>query len=130
MSGAEWRGPERATQALADLELSYTPATRLAEMIGRKEISPTAVVRNSLDRIEEVNPSLNCFCFTYPQEALERARAAEAAVMAGEDLWPPTGPASIHPAIQLPSSQRASCHPVCQQLDPELLQDSRITPKT
>ncbi len=88
MSGAEWRGPERATQALADLELSYTPATRLAEMIGRKEISPTAVVRNSLDRIEEVNPSLNCFCFTYPQEALERARAAEAAVMAGEDLGP------------------------------------------
>jgi Asp-tRNA(Asn)/Glu-tRNA(Gln) amidotransferase A subunit family amidase len=41
-----------------------------------------------LARIEEVNPSLNCFCFVYPDEALERARTAERAIAAGE----PEGP--------------------------------------
>jgi Asp-tRNA(Asn)/Glu-tRNA(Gln) amidotransferase A subunit family amidase len=73
---------------MIDLDLSYTPATRLAAMIRAKEVSPTTVVRNSLARIEDVNQRLNCFCFTYPEEALDRARAAEAAVMRGDDLGP------------------------------------------
>jgi Asp-tRNA(Asn)/Glu-tRNA(Gln) amidotransferase A subunit family amidase len=73
---------------MTDLELCYTPATELARRIRTKQISPVEVVRNSLARIEGVNPKLNCFCFIYPEEALQKARAAEAAVMAGQPLGP------------------------------------------
>jgi Asp-tRNA(Asn)/Glu-tRNA(Gln) amidotransferase A subunit family amidase len=46
------------------------------------------VVRATLARIEEVNPRLNCFCFVYPDEAIEQARAAERAVSRGGDVGP------------------------------------------
>ena len=73
---------------MVDLELAYTPATELARRIARRDISPAEAVANSLARIEQVNPRLNCFCFVYPDEALEKARAAEHAVMAGDKLGP------------------------------------------
>jgi Asp-tRNA(Asn)/Glu-tRNA(Gln) amidotransferase A subunit family amidase len=73
---------------MADLDLCYTPATELARRIRAKEISPLEIVQNSLARIDEVNPKLNCFCFVYPEEALQKARAAEAAVTAGKPLGP------------------------------------------
>ena len=71
---------------MSDLDLAYTPATELARRIRAGELSPVEVVENSLARIDEVNPSLNCFCFTYPEEALEKARAAEQAVADGKPL--------------------------------------------
>jgi Asp-tRNA(Asn)/Glu-tRNA(Gln) amidotransferase A subunit family amidase len=74
--------------SMPDLELCYTPAGELARLIRVRELSPVEVVANSLDRIEQVNPVLNCFCFTYPEEALELAREAERAVAAGEPLGP------------------------------------------
>src|SRR5215813_11261834 len=73
---------------MADLELCYTPATELARRMRAKEISPVEAVGNSLARIDEINPKLNCFCFVYPEEALKKARAAEAAVTAGKPLGP------------------------------------------
>jgi len=73
---------------MANLELAYTPAATLVRMITRKQVSPLEVVKNCLARIEEVNGTLNCFCFTYPEEALEKARRAEAAVMGAEVLGP------------------------------------------
>ena len=73
---------------MADLDLCYTSASELVQRIRAKELSPVEVVRNSLERIEEVNPKLNCFCFTYPEEALGKARAAEQAVMSGNELGP------------------------------------------
>ena len=73
---------------MANHELCYTPAVTLARRIASREISPVEVVANSLERIEEVNPKLNCFCFTYPEEALEKANAAERAVMEGAPLGP------------------------------------------
>jgi len=73
---------------MVDLELCYTPTTELARRIRAKEISPVDVVKNSLARIEEVNPKLNCFCFVYPEEALAKAKEAEATVMAGKTLGP------------------------------------------
>jgi Asp-tRNA(Asn)/Glu-tRNA(Gln) amidotransferase A subunit family amidase len=71
---------------MSDIELAYMPATELARLIREKRLSPVDVVRNALERIEEVNPTLNCFCFVYADEALAQARRAEAAVMAGEAL--------------------------------------------
>lgn len=68
---------------MADLDLCYTPATELARRYRINDISPVEVIQNSLDRIDEVNKSLNCFCFTYPEEALSKAKAAEQAFAAG-----------------------------------------------
>lgn len=73
---------------MSDLDLCYTPATELAARVRAKDVSPVELVKNSLARIEEVNPTLNCFCFTFPNEALDKAMAAEAAVLAGESLGP------------------------------------------
>lgn len=72
----------------ADLDLLYSPATELAARIRAKALSPVELVENTLTRIEEVNPTLNAFCFTYPDEARTAAQHAEAAVLAGEPLGP------------------------------------------
>jgi Asp-tRNA(Asn)/Glu-tRNA(Gln) amidotransferase A subunit family amidase len=72
----------------ADLDLLYSPATELAARIRAKTLSPVELVENALARIEQVNPALNAFCFTYPDEARTAAQRAEAAVMTGEPLGP------------------------------------------
>jgi Asp-tRNA(Asn)/Glu-tRNA(Gln) amidotransferase A subunit family amidase len=71
---------------MVDIDLAYIPAATLVQMIKKRKISPVEVVRNSLERIEEVNSILNCFCFTYPEEAMEKARDAESAVAKGQTL--------------------------------------------
>jgi len=74
--------------ARVDPDLCYTPATELARLVAARKLSPVELMRNTLARIEAVNPVLNCFCFVYPEEALEKAKAAEAAVMRGQTLGP------------------------------------------
>ncbi len=73
---------------MADMELCRLSAVAVATAVRRKELSPVGIVKNALDRIEAVNPRLNCFCFVYPDEALAAARRAEAAVMRGDALGP------------------------------------------
>jgi len=68
-------------------EIFFSDATRLAELIRRRDISPVEVMQAHLDRIEETNPQVNAIV-TVAAGALEAARAAEAAVMAGEPLGP------------------------------------------
>lgn len=66
-------------------DLTFSDATTLAELIRNRAVSPVDVVRAHLDRIEAVNPKLNAIV-TVADGALEAAKAAEAAVMAGGDL--------------------------------------------
>jgi Asp-tRNA(Asn)/Glu-tRNA(Gln) amidotransferase A subunit family amidase len=73
---------------MATNELCDWPATRLAAAIRARRLSPVEVVQACLARIESVNPALNAFCFVYPEEALDRARAAERAVGRIDDLGP------------------------------------------
>jgi amidase len=65
------------------LDLTRYPATRLAELIRRREVSPIEVVEAHLRRIEALNPALNAVVTLAP-DALARAREAEAAVLRGE----------------------------------------------
>jgi aspartyl-tRNA(Asn)/glutamyl-tRNA(Gln) amidotransferase subunit A len=69
-------------------DLCFTPATRLAEMIRTKALSPVELTRAVLDRIARLNPTLNAFCTLLPEQATEAARAAEGAVMKGGPLGP------------------------------------------
>ncbi len=71
---------------MSDLDLCFTPATELAARIRVGELSSETVVRNALARIEEVNGALNCFVFTYPDEAIALAQAADAAVARGDEV--------------------------------------------
>lgn len=64
-------------------EFCFLPATDLAGHISRKEVSPVEVTEGVLRRAERLQPELNCFITICADEALEAARAAEAAVMSG-----------------------------------------------
>ena len=68
-------------------EIIYSDAAQLAELIRTREVSPVEVVQAHLDRIGAVNPELNAIV-TVADDALEAARAAEAAIMAGDELGP------------------------------------------
>jgi aspartyl-tRNA(Asn)/glutamyl-tRNA(Gln) amidotransferase subunit A len=68
-------------------EIIYSDATKLAELIRAREISPVEVVQAHLDRINAVNPKINAIV-TVADGALNAAKAAEAAVMSGEELGP------------------------------------------
>ncbi|UPT88013.1 amidase [Bradyrhizobium barranii subsp. apii] len=62
-------------------------ATRIAQLIAQRELSPVEVMRAHLDRIAAVNPKLNAIV-TLADGAIEGARTAEAAVMSGAQLGP------------------------------------------
>ena len=73
---------------MADDELCFIPATRLAGMIAHREISPVDIVTAVLARAERLQPSLNIFAMLRAEQAVDLARAAEAAVMRGDTLGP------------------------------------------
>lgn len=68
-------------------ELVYSDATRLAELIRTREVSPVEVVKAHLDRIEAINPKVNAIV-TIAEDAWNTAKRAEAAVQRGEELGP------------------------------------------
>ena len=71
---------------MADLDLCYLPASEMARRIRAGKLSPVDLIDNALERIAEVNPKLNCFCFVYPEEARAKARKAHEDVKAGKTL--------------------------------------------
>jgi amidase len=69
-------------------ELAWTSAAELALRIRRRDLSPVEVVDACIARIEARNPSLNAFVYYGFEDARQRARAAEQALMAGDALGP------------------------------------------
>ena len=67
-------------------ELCFRPATDLAADIRSRRLSPVELTQAVLDRIEALNPVLNCFCLPTPDLAMEQAKTAEQAVMDGKPL--------------------------------------------
>lgn len=68
-------------------EIIFSDATKLAELIRTKEVSPVEVVQAHLDRIAAVNPKINAIV-TLADGALKAAKAVEAAVLAGDEIGP------------------------------------------
>jgi aspartyl-tRNA(Asn)/glutamyl-tRNA(Gln) amidotransferase subunit A len=62
-------------------------ASRIAELIAKREISPVEAMQAHLDRIAAVNPRVNAIV-TMANGALDAARKAEAAVKPGARLGP------------------------------------------
>lgn len=100
-------------------EIIYFDATKLAELIRTKEVSPVEVMQAHLDRIEAVDPKINAIV-TVADGALEAARTAEKAVIDGEELGPLHGvPFSVKDSIDTAgvATQRGS--PIFQGRVPE-----------
>lgn len=79
-----------------DLELAFTPATELRELIRTRQVSPVELVDGVLARSDRLNPVINAYCTVVPEAARAAARDAEAAVVRGDELGPLHGvPVSI-----------------------------------
>lgn len=70
----------------AEPTLPELSAVELRRMIGAREISPMELLDACIERIERLNPYVNAITATCFERARADARAAEAAVLAGEPL--------------------------------------------
>lgn len=81
-------------------DVTSISATRLAELIRGRAISPVEVVEAYLQRIEKLNPSLNAI-ITFAPDLLEQAKDAEARLQRGDALGPLHGvPLTIKDTIE------------------------------
>jgi amidase len=69
-------------------ETAWASAAELAARIRTHDLSPVELMTATIERIERRNPSLNAFVHLDFDQAMERARAAEAAVASGATLGP------------------------------------------
>lgn len=92
----------RAAGAPSSNDLTWLPAWRIRELIGKKELSPLEVVNHFLARIEEHNPTLKAFKHVDAAGAREQAKRAEDAVRRGDKLGPLHGiPISVKEHIAI-----------------------------
>ena len=101
-------------------ELVHQDATRLAELIRTRQVSPVEVVQAHLDRINAVDHKINAIV-TVADDALKSARAAEAAVMRGEALGPLHGvPFTVKDSIDTAGLQTQRASPIFKGRTPEI----------
>ncbi|NKB64342.1 MAG: hypothetical protein GKR95_20240 [Gammaproteobacteria bacterium] len=61
-----------------DLDLCYMSARQQLSLFQKGDLSPVEVLKAQLARAEEVEPRINAFTDTYPEQAMAAAKAAEA----------------------------------------------------
>jgi len=67
-------------------DLCFTPAVELTSLIRRRALSPVEIMRAVLERIERLNGPLGAYVLVHAERALDEARRAEQAVMAGQPV--------------------------------------------
>ncbi len=72
-------------------DIPFLPATRLAQLIQGREVSPVEATEAYLDRIEQVDGKLNSYITVCKEEAMAAARQAEADIGAGQYKGPMHG---------------------------------------
>ncbi|HET8524940.1 MAG TPA: amidase [Thermomicrobiales bacterium] len=81
---------------MTDEDLCFLPATELLDHYRHRRLSPVEVTEAVLGRIDRLNPIINAFITVTPELALEQAREAERAHVAGDIVGPLAGvPISI-----------------------------------
>jgi aspartyl-tRNA(Asn)/glutamyl-tRNA(Gln) amidotransferase subunit A len=73
------------------MELTDLTITEAASLIQRRQISPVELTGACLERIEQIDPQLNCFITLTAESALQAARRAEDAIQQGGYLGPMHG---------------------------------------
>jgi aspartyl-tRNA(Asn)/glutamyl-tRNA(Gln) amidotransferase subunit A len=69
-------------------DLVWASVGELARLVAAKAVSPVEVVQAHLDRIAALDGTLKSYITVMGEAALQAAKSAEAAVMAGEALGP------------------------------------------
>ena len=83
-------------------DLCFLPAAEVAGRIRTRDISPVELTRAVLERIERHDGRVNAFAHLAPDLALDMAKAAEDAVLRGDELGPLHGvPVTIKDLHQL-----------------------------
>jgi Asp-tRNA(Asn)/Glu-tRNA(Gln) amidotransferase A subunit family amidase len=83
-------------------DLTFLSASKIAEQIRNRKISPVQTVEAHLARIEKLNPKINAFLHLDAERALTQARHADTTVMRGQSLGPLHGvPISIKSSINV-----------------------------
>ncbi|MFE4671440.1 amidase [Streptomyces sp. NPDC056723] len=72
-------------------DLSFAPATELTSLIRHRELSPTELVRHTLDRIATADTTINSVVALDPERALTEAAALEQRLAHGEYAGPLAG---------------------------------------
>jgi amidase len=67
-------------------ELCFLPATELATLIRGRKVSAVELMQAHIAQIERVNPQVNAIVTFHPEQAMQRARAADARQARGEPL--------------------------------------------
>jgi len=71
--------------------LCYKPAWKIASLITQKKLTPSEVMRSTLDHVDRINPSLNAFIELCPEKAMEEADAMTEKITAGKKTGPLAG---------------------------------------
>ena len=91
-------------------ELDGLSIASLAKLIERKQVSPVEVTAAAFERIDALNPALNAFITTVPEQALEAARRAERDIAAGRWKGPLHGVPIAHKDVLLTEGVRTTAH--------------------
>ena len=67
-------------------EFAFQSALELSRAVACRQVSPVELIQATLARVELLNPGLNCIGAYAPEQALEAARKAEHALMAGQPV--------------------------------------------
>jgi aspartyl-tRNA(Asn)/glutamyl-tRNA(Gln) amidotransferase subunit A len=73
---------------MKNLDLTKQTVGSLSRLIKRKEVSPVEVTKASLERIEKLDGTLKAFVTVMEPQAIQVAKDAEKAIMAGKYLGP------------------------------------------
>ena len=71
---------------MTQTDINFMTAVELAQRIRSKEISCVEVMQAHLTQIDRVNPKVNAIVTYHPEQALEGAKAADAALQQGDDV--------------------------------------------
>jgi Asp-tRNA(Asn)/Glu-tRNA(Gln) amidotransferase A subunit family amidase len=94
------------------MDLIKQPLTKLAELIRVREVSPVEVAEAYLRQISRLNSQLNAVV-TIPDDLIDKARTAEAALMSRAELGPLHGvPLTIKDTIETAGLRSTSGSPV------------------
>ncbi|MFE4306697.1 amidase [Streptomyces sp. NPDC056517] len=72
-------------------DLSFASATELTALIRRRELSPTELMRHTLDRISVADATINSVVALDPEGALTEAAALEQRIIRGDNAGPLAG---------------------------------------
>jgi amidase len=73
---------------MSNSEICFMTATELAHRIRTKELSVREVMAAHLAHIDRVNPVVNAIVTLLPEQAMEQAKAADGALVHGEEVGP------------------------------------------